>query len=442
MSRFEYPRLTRSEIVEFLKEYQIIPNITEYHLAELNPDFISDLYTQLLIYLDLFQEEDGQMEFAALERLENPDFHVDSLRRINLCSKIKELVTSLECPKKFTLKDLTKPDADRTELFVSAILNFCFHKDNKMNLIRPIVDELNDLDAQQKQCEDKISQLNAEIEEHNEARKEDIPLIEKAREELEKFRMEISELNKKQMSLRTDCRNLREKVEDMDKQMSSAEYMLVQSVQENAKIRSEIVQSPDKLQRALEEKKLVRREVNDAAKSAKQSFEDKNGILEVYSKTHKKMSKHLTQMQKILEQVNSAKTIEKDVKALKAKLSDEVIQDKQLDAELVKLQGREEHLDELRRSLEKEKDVRCQEADRELNNVKLETESKRHELELRQKKVEAVLEEADAITLRTKSVNESSEAKQQELLHKSEDIMKEFRQYLCSIEALLPTVKT
>lgn len=75
-----------------------------------------------------FDREDGQMEFAALERLENPDFHVDSLRRINLCSKIKELIASLDCPKKFTLKDLTKPDTDRTEIFVSAILNFCFHK--------------------------------------------------------------------------------------------------------------------------------------------------------------------------------------------------------------------------------------------------------------------------------------------------------------------------
>lgn len=56
MSRFEYPRLMRSEIVLFLTESQIIPNITEYHLADPSPDFVSDLYSQLLIYLDFFQE--------------------------------------------------------------------------------------------------------------------------------------------------------------------------------------------------------------------------------------------------------------------------------------------------------------------------------------------------------------------------------------------------
>lgn len=68
------------------------------------------------------------MEFAALEQLENPDFHVDSVRRMNLYSRVKEVVASLHCPTQFSLKDLVKPDAGRTEIFVSAILNFCFHK--------------------------------------------------------------------------------------------------------------------------------------------------------------------------------------------------------------------------------------------------------------------------------------------------------------------------
>lgn len=36
---------------------------------------------------------------------------------------------------------------------------FFFCRDNKMNLIRPIIEELNDLDSQQKECEDKIAQV-------------------------------------------------------------------------------------------------------------------------------------------------------------------------------------------------------------------------------------------------------------------------------------------
>lgn len=48
-----------------------------------------------------------------------------------------------------------------------------------------------------------------------------------------------------------------------------------------------------------------------------------------------------------------------------------------------------EQWDELRKQLEKERDFKCEEAAKELNNVKLAVESRRHELEARQRKVEA-----------------------------------------------------
>lgn len=68
------------------------------------------------------------MDFDALALLENPDFHVESMRKMNLYRRVKEVISSLSCPKKFTLKDILKPTADRTEIFISAILNFCFYK--------------------------------------------------------------------------------------------------------------------------------------------------------------------------------------------------------------------------------------------------------------------------------------------------------------------------
>ncbi|KAF7131807.1 hypothetical protein RHSIM_Rhsim09G0049000 [Rhododendron simsii] len=72
----------------------------------------------------------GQVDFDALEQLENPDIHVDSVRTMNLFRKIKEVLAALDCPKKFILRDLIKPDADRTKLFLSALLNFCIHRED------------------------------------------------------------------------------------------------------------------------------------------------------------------------------------------------------------------------------------------------------------------------------------------------------------------------
>ncbi|XP_050208771.1 kinetochore protein NUF2 homolog isoform X2 [Mercurialis annua] len=348
---------------------------------------------------------------------------------MTLFVRIKEMTSLVRCPLKFTLKDLLRPEGDRLELYLSAILNFCLHKDTKMNVLRPLGEELTLLDEQRKEWEDKISQLNVEIAEHNAAREIDLPQVQELDAKVKELRQTVSELNNHQSSLRAVSRKLKEKAAELDREISKAEFDLVQSVQENANLRSKIVQSPDKLQRALEEKKLVREEVKNAERLAMQSFQEKSAILEVYTKTLTKMTKHFNQMQEIQEQVNSAKSIEKDHKELKAKLSNDSMLDKKLDAVLADRQAKARQLDESRMALEKERDSKCEDATKEFNNVKSEVESRRGDLEARQRKVEAVLSEVDAITQKTNSVKESGAAKVQELVGKGEEIVEQFEKY-------------
>lgn len=52
-----------------------------------------------------------------------------------------------------------------------------------------------------------------------------------------------------------------------------------------------------------------------------------------------------------------------------------------------------DQLNELKKQIEKERDFKCQEATKEFDNVKLEVESRRCDLEARQKNVEAVVSE-------------------------------------------------
>ena len=59
-------------------------------------------------------------------------------------------------------------------------------------------------------------------------------------------------------------------------------------------------------------------------------------------------------------------------------------------------------MDELQRQLQKERDLKFEESSKHLNDVKLEVESKRHELEARQKKVEDVV--AEVILMSSNSI--------------------------------------
>ncbi|KAB1223090.1 putative kinetochore protein nuf2 [Morella rubra] len=203
---------------------------------------------------------------------------------VKLYNRIKEVLASTECPEKFTLKDLIRPDTGRTEFFLSAILNFGLHRRAKLDFLRPIVDEVNHLEEQQREWEAKISQLDAEIEDYNEARERELPLVQDVDTKVKELRQTIAGLNNHQMALRASFRKLKEKTGEMDEKISNAEFVLVQSFQENANLRSKIVQSPDKLQRALEEKKSAQEVAKNAEKIAMQSYQDKNAIAELYTK--------------------------------------------------------------------------------------------------------------------------------------------------------------
>ncbi|KFK40736.1 hypothetical protein AALP_AA2G034500 [Arabis alpina] len=439
MSAYEYPRFSRSDIITVLTEAQIA-TVTDADLKKPTPDLVSELYTRLLIYLDVLNEEDkGQVDFEALEQLENPDHHATSVQAMNLYSKVKDMLDMVDCPLKFTFKDLLRPEPSRTEFFLSALLNYGLHKRSKMDLISIKVEELNELDEQRREWEAKISQLNAEIGEFDDACERDLPFVQELEAKIDELSQKISGLNNQQLSLSVTYKKMKEKMMKMDNDISKAEFDLVQSVQENANLRSQIVQSPDKLQGALEEKKLVLGETKKAEQVAMETFQEKAAILEVYEKAFKKMSKSSSQLQLINEQVTNGKAIEKDFKALKAKLSEDGAAYKSLEAKVVERERVVEQLRESLKQLEKEKTVRLNDWTKQLNELKLEVESKRRDLEARQTDVESVVAMVDANTSKTNQVKQSGEVKVKQLAAKYEEIVKKFHEYTVSFGEILPS---
>ncbi|KAL9329536.1 hypothetical protein ACSQ67_004539 [Phaseolus vulgaris] len=445
-SNYEYPRLQRPEIVAILGQFEIA-NVTEQELAKPNPDLISDLYTRILFHLGVLLEEDiEQLDFDALEHLENPDFHVESVRAVKLFSRIKEVLTDIECPRKFTFADFLLPDPHRTDIFLGALLNFFLDRDTRMNTVSEIVNEFNALEVQQAELENEMLQLKGEIAECNEAREREMPLAQEVEAKVNELKQSVGALNRNQSSLRSTWRKLKDRTGEMDEkvshclpsnalglsslaQISNAEFTLVQNVQENENLRSRIAQSPDKVQRALEEKKLAREEARNAEKIAMQAFHEKTALVEVFSKVYKKMSKHYKLMQDIQEQVNSGKAIEKDLKTLKAKLSDEEMLEKSLEARLVERQSKVEQMEELMKQTEKECNIMREEATKYLSSTKSEVESKCSTTETRQRNVEAALSEADAINSKIASVKESAAVEVERLGRKCEELVEAFHKY-------------
>ncbi|EPS62469.1 hypothetical protein M569_12321, partial [Genlisea aurea] len=122
-------------------------------------------------------------------------------------------------------------------------------------------------------------------------------------------------------------------------------------------------------------------------------------------------------------QANSAKAADKDVKAVKNKVSEEGVLIKSLEAKILELQSNEDQLKDQKRQLEKERTLREEEANRQLKTVELEVEAKRNALRTRTKLVESMVAEADEISTRRKDVKNEGEAKIRQLGRACEEIV-------------------
>ncbi|XP_065004250.1 kinetochore protein NUF2 homolog [Musa acuminata AAA Group] len=330
MSSFSFPERPATEIIGALAQVGIAALKLE-DLANPSADLVCTLYSNFLAFADpLGEESDIQIAFGALELLDNPDHYVDAIRTFNLYRKIKGMLASIRFGS-FNLRDLIKPDTKRTLQILSTIVNFIYYR----------------------------LQVNKLILDHEVARQMEEPTVQQLDAEVKDLRQIIQNYNKQQMSLKTMAKALKEKTDAINDKISQADFELVKNAQENSKLSSKIVQSPDKLQRALEEKKSYRTEVKNSERSAMQSVQEKTSTLEVYSK------------------VNSAKTLEKDVKALKVKLSDERVSIMAVEAKLVEKQGKAKQAEELIKA--------------KLNTVKAEMEWKLQCLEPRERKAEAMV---------------------------------------------------
>ncbi|PWA89466.1 hypothetical protein CTI12_AA111320 [Artemisia annua] len=81
--------------------------------------------------------------------------------------------------------------------------------------------------------------------------------------------------------------------------------------------------------------------------------------------------------------------------------------------------------EELLKQLEKEKDLKCEEASKEINNVRAQVEYNRRGLEQRERNAVALVSEGAAINKNIIEVKDSATAKQQILLAKEDEIAKE-----------------
>lgn len=164
--------------------------------------------------------------------------------------------------------------------------------------------------------------------------------------------------------------------------------------------------------------------------SAMESYQKWNSTVEAYTKVHKKVTKSLALVQALQEQLNSCKTVEKDVKALKAKFKDAEKEDWAFEAKRVELQVKVEQLEKSKKNLEAEKELKCTEAEKELDALNTQIAPRLRELERAEQRLSEKFSEVEYIQKRRiPEVSASKEALLDRLVNKQLELIEKVEQY-------------
>uniref|UniRef100_A0A0E0I7J9 Kinetochore protein Nuf2 N-terminal domain-containing protein n=1 Tax=Oryza nivara TaxID=4536 RepID=A0A0E0I7J9_ORYNI len=395
-SNFSFPPLTPEQIAEALHTYGLAPtaNLRAEDIANPQPDLLPAVISNFLATVvdpTGADDLDGQLGFDALASLDNPEHYREGIRVLRLHKRANAFLESIQFPG-FTLRDLLRPDQRRLVQVLSALINFLYYRDEKLALLQPIIHEFPNLDERCMELNAKIAEHQKAIADQELAAQMEVPMVQQLEAEVNSLKQKLVEYNKKQLALRANATAINDKKEETHRKViAKNDFELVKLAQENSKLLSKIVESPEKLQRALEEKKTARAELKNAEKIATQSVQEKTATLEIYSKGYEKLSKHSTKIQALQEQVTATKALEKEVKARKTKISDESVEIMALDTKIIEWDGKVHEMEEHVKAKEKKKDQIVADENQKLAALSSEVEWKLKCLEPRERKVEETI---------------------------------------------------
>ncbi|KAG8061776.1 hypothetical protein GUJ93_ZPchr0003g16818 [Zizania palustris] len=391
-SNFSFPEMTPAQIAEALHAYGFAPtaNLSAEDIANPQPELLPRVFSIVLASVVNPTGEDDldqQLGFDTLAALDNPEHHAEAIRILRLHCKAQTFLESIQFPG-FTLRDLLRPDPRRTIHVLSALFNFLYFREEKLTLLQPMVNELSNSDEHRMDLKAKIDEHQKAIADLELAAQMEEPMVQQLEAEVNSLKQKLVEYNKQQLALRAKANTINDRKEETLRKISEADFELVKLAQENSKLLSKIVQSPEKLQRALDEKKSTRAELKNSEKMAMQSVQEKTATFETYSKAFEKLSKHISKILALQEQVTSAKILEKEFKARKSKLSDESATIMALDAKIVEWNGKAHEMVGRVKAKEKERDQIIADENQRLSTLRSEIEWKLQCLEPRERKVE------------------------------------------------------
>ncbi|XP_024522330.1 probable kinetochore protein NUF2 isoform X2 [Selaginella moellendorffii] len=426
---YSFPTLERKEILKCLAQIGVT-DLSEENLVKPSREIIWPLYENLVQYLvGIPRNELQQPVLGALDCVRHQELYADSVGTLASFRAISKLMHAAGVDD-FGTRDIFRPEPARTVHALSAVINFAYFRAERElpDTETELVDRIQQLEETRIQLQNAIAQNEAE-------RKAEEPQVQKLSVEAKELEQKIYALNKQQAVLQSDIRGIKEELNKLTEKIVSEKASVAQMKQEGFQLRTQIVQSPDKLRKMLEDRRAAVQNAEAEVESARQSVVKWKHKYEAYTKAKRKVQKCLDMMDSLDKQAALQKKMVKDSKEMKMKLKENEEKHSVISAQLEKLKIEGQHFHNLLEKLDSSFDVKCQEADKELEDFRLQNAPLIDQLD---KQEEQIARKQDEVEMITSNLNEARSKKeaglkalhdeveliQNEVLRYNEDLMR------------------
>lgn len=301
----------------------------------------------------LNREEMQLPMWQATDGMQYPELHDESVPSIVFIKHLRKLMAVCGVADFSLARDLWKPESDRLQRNLSAIINFVKFREDKLEQYEGHQQQIQELVCKKREAEDLHLKLTAEIEGLKAERAGEMPAARKLEEEVEGLGGAVQQLNREQAELQGECKDLKRELTELEGNVESRNYMLLNAAAERDRLRGGVVHSPEKLKRVLRDLEAnIEREEGQAAAAEKRRREASRRY-DAVSQVEKGVQKALALMAEAEGEIRKYEEAAQGVKGAKAKIASNETEFLQLEATRDHLKQQHTRLSERLNRLEK-----------------------------------------------------------------------------------------
>ncbi|CAM9163119.1 unnamed protein product, partial [Chrysoparadoxa australica] len=248
---YSFPTLKPKELLECLNDLQIPMSEEMLMHPEKNREGVVRVFERLVeATTGISREEMSQPVFAGLNVLNHAELHEDSIPELALyraCSRMMEV----SCVRDFSLNDLLHPTKGRLRRHLSAVINFCKFREERMLVHNELMVQKDDLLSGLGSLQQENAALEKNLAELKEQTAEQAEVIEEVDAECRRVESDIGGLNRQQAEIRQESSELKRHANELKDRVASLAVDAQETALEKERLLGQIVNSPVRIRREM-----------------------------------------------------------------------------------------------------------------------------------------------------------------------------------------------